>query len=674
MGHNRRKKMVGLDFVGRIGNTPLSARHGLIPLYETIFNSIQAIEEANIENGLIEIEVIRDTSGLLLDDIEILKTAPISGFVVKDNGIGFNEENFLSFSTSDTRKKRNIGGKGVGRFLWLNAFDKVNVNSTYRNNGEIRKRTFDFVLKPDPIENISDIELPSNYRIETIVSLQYLKQNFAEYFPKQLETITYRIIEHCLEYFVLKRIPLITIKDENQEIIINNEFNKLIGENSEDELRINNQILKITHFLMTYQAGMTNKLNYCAAHRVVFEKKLDSKVIPNLPNKIASADENEHVIYLAYLSGDFLDNHVNQDRTNFNIFEESGFKFIGDLDWNELEKAAYASISKFLGPVTKPLAENKLEKIKKKIDEDSPQFKPLLKYKKEGIDQIPPDISSDKLDIELFKLQQEWDREVKEKAQNIISNEDKFKLENNEIKDRYFEFLKEFNENGKSNLAKYVVHRKTTLEILEKHMKKTDDNKFALEKTIHELIFPLRKTSDDISYEEQNLWIIDEKLAFHSYIASDKSLKNTNGIASIDIDRPDLIMFDRPIAIANDQPINGITIFEFKRPMRDDNDPISQMLLYVRKIRDGKETTNKERPLRVSLETPFYCYAVCDLTKKMEEKLIDRGSTKTPDHLGFFDYNKNLNAYIEVISYDKLLIDAKQRNRILFDKLNLPTS
>ncbi len=36
-------------------------------------------------------------------------------------------------------------------------------------------------------------------------------------------------------------------------------------------------------------------------------------------------------------------------------------------------------------------------------------------------------------------------------------------------------------------------------------------------------------------------------------------------------------------------------------------------------------------------------------------------------------FHDKYNAYIEVISYDKLLTDAKKRNNILFDKLGLPT-
>ena len=33
--------------------------------------------------------------------------------------------------------------------------------------------------------------------------------------------------------------------------------------------------------------------------------------------------------------------------------------------------------------------------------------------------------------------------------------------------------------------------------------------------------------------------------------------------------------------------------------------------------------------------------------------------------------NKNTNAYIEVLSFDKVIKDAKLRNKILFDKLGI---
>lgn len=46
------------------------------------------------------------------------------------------------------------------------------------------------------------------------------------------------------------------------------------------------------------------------------------------------------------------------------------------------------------------------------------------------------------------------------------------------------------------------------------------------------------------------------------------------------------------------------------------------------------------------------------------------GLTLTPDGEGYYGYNQPRGAYIEVISYNKMVRDAAQRNQILFDKLN----
>ena len=42
-----------------------------------------------------------------------------------------------------------------------------------------------------------------------------------------------------------------------------------------------------------------------------------------------------------------------------------------------------------------------------------------------------------------------------------------------------------------------------------------------------------------------------------------------------------------------------------------------------------------------------------------------------PDRLGYFKLHENLNLYIEVIGWDKVLKDASMRNRIFFHKLGI---
>ena len=52
-----------------------------------------------------------------------------------DSGIGFTDANFDSFETVDSPYKAPHGGKGLGRFLWLKAFSRVEVESHFRAAG-----------------------------------------------------------------------------------------------------------------------------------------------------------------------------------------------------------------------------------------------------------------------------------------------------------------------------------------------------------------------------------------------------------------------------------------------------------------------------------------------------------------------------------------------------------
>lgn len=46
---------------------------------------------------------------------------------------------------------------------------------------------------------------------------------------------------------------------------------------------------------------------------------------------------------------------------------------------------------------------------------------------------------------------------------------------------------------------------------------------------------------------------------------------------------------------------------------------------------------------------------------------------RTPDGLGAYHYNDALHAYTEILSFDKIRIDAEKRNKVLFDKLGIPS-
>ncbi len=74
----------------------------------------------------------------------------------------------------------------------------------------------------------------------------------------------------------------------------------------------------------------------------------------------------------------------------------------------------------------------------------------------------------------------------------------------------------------------------------------------------------------------------------------------------------------------------------------------------------------------VADNTPFYGYVVCDLTPKVEVWLHREKDFKPmPDRMGWFNWMGNINLYIEVVSWDKVLRDAKMRNQIFFEKLGI---
>lgn len=250
--------------------------------------------------------------------------------------------------------------------------------------------------------------------------------------------------------------------------------------------------------------------------------------------------------------------------------------------------------------------------------------------------------------------------------------------EYDDYKDRLTEFLNGNNELGIAALAQYVMHRKIILELFRKAISADQrDGKYPLEKVLHHIIFPMRASVDDVLFSQQNLWILDERLNYHSFVGSDLRLDKIDTLGSDAALRPDLVIFDREFPLSDGpQPISSLTIVEFKRPMRDDysdeENPLKQVVKTVQAIRAGDYIGQNTRPVKVaSNEIPTNCFIVCDITPKLREQLADWGAHITPDKQGYYGYHTNHRMYYEVMDYDTVLANAERRNRMMFDRLNL---
>jgi len=322
----------------------------------------------------------------------------------------------------------------------------------------------------------------------------------------------------------------------------------------------------------------------------------------------------------------------------------------------------------------------RLDVIETYITQHAPQYRIQLRPQyRERLACIPANLSKEQLDIELFKVQKDIELDHRQRAASIRAMPLDSTSGCDEYAALYRQYLDEENELGKAVLARYVVHRRTILEMLENALKVQDTGAYAREDLIHSLIFPMPTTSDEVDFARQNLWVVDERLAYHTHLASDLPMSRLTAIDVDSRDEPDLVVFNTPRAFADTKsPYQSVVIVEFKRPERNeypakDENPVEQVLRYVRKIKEGQAKDRDRRTINVGA-IPFYAYILCSLTPRMRAIAEDHDFVRTPDNEGYFKYHQSQGCYIEIVSYDKVLNDAKKRNRAFFERLQIPAT
>lgn len=676
------------NIANKVRNTRLPRTKPLMPLFEIISNSIHSIEEAeksgNLKkgNGEIIIKCIRNGSEETLGKLLNIDIYPIHSFEVSDNGIGLNSENLKSFIEADTDHKIEIGGKGVGRFVCLKAFKELNISSLFHDEGGIKNGiSFDFRATKEGFHNFKDNYVNGN-KIGTRVILREIKPEYQKNLDFELNNIAKEIVSHFLLYFIRKQIPKIIIRNQNNieynlSTLYNTDFK---GDVNFKEFEIQEE--KFTLYLTKSLQNFSHKINFCAHNRSVIKEGLYSKLVDLGKNSIIDED-GKRFYYQAYVIGDILDHYVDTERIGFNFpddTDEDEDEESLDLNLAKLRRASILAIEDLLVDFLGDVRSKKVDSYKPTILEEFPQYRSVLNYKREQISKLPPDLTKDKLDIELYKIESQWRLEVKEEKIKLL-DENKDVSNHEDYVKKYEKFIGEFNEIGKSDLARYVVHRKTIIELLEDLIEHNEEEKFEKEDLIHSIFFPIRSTSDEISPDKQNLWLIDERLTYHSFLASDKSFKAVEEVSSNSTERTDLLIYNEAFAFSETKssPHNSFTIVEFKKPMRDnykdyddEKNPIEQTEKYIDNLLDGKVKGRNGRTVDVTKKTPFYVYIVCDITPSLLKILERREFEQTPDGKGYFKVkSKYYSAYFEVLPFEKVLEDAKKRNRILFEKLNI---
>lgn len=628
-------------------------------------NGMQAIEMRPVGGRLVRVQLLRESqTSLALEEGEGARP-PIIGFRVSDDGIGFDEANFESFCTSDSTYKLEIGGRGVGRFTWLKAFRRVVINSVFRTDGAVHRRTFEFTAKGISTPVVEPVDATTE--LGTTVELLDIDAAFQREIPKKLSTVGQRITDHFLVAIRAAKKPVrVVAADDEGEFDVSEAVTRAMATAIVDKITVANEPFTVTHLRMTSPEVNGHRLSFLANRREVRSDLLGT-AFAQLKGRLD--DESGSFWWLALVEGPFLDRSVAPERNKFTFPDAPDDLFAQRLTLQAIRDAAHGVLFERLDPFLAPVKARVREQVRQYVETEAPEYRAVAAMRPEAVERLAPDLSKDKLDQELHKIEYQIESDLRAQGKTILADP--------EVDEAKFEkFVSDANAVGKANLAKYIVHRRVILDMLRKATSATEAGRFPLEEAVHKIIFPLKKTSDEVPYEQLNLWIIDEKLAYHSYLASDLELRAVEVLETDDQQRPDLMVFKGAFAFADHQaPLLSVTIVEFKRAERDDYDdkknPISQVYKYVRAIREGNARDRNGRTMRVTESVPFYCYVVCDITPKLKIAASERELKLTPDGHGYFGFNTDLKAYVEVISFDKLLSDAERRNRIFFEKLNI---
>ena len=647
------------------------------PIVEVVVNAIDAIEAARQPAGIIHLRVRRSAQ----QELELEgEGSRINDVTVTDNGIGFTDANRKSFDTLYSAQKIHQGGKGFGRLTCLRYFEDVYVDSTYEE-GELKRRRFSMGKVTEFIVDEAMTAAEDSHSGTTVI----LAGERSGKLPRKLSSMARGLVELLLPYFTTHGYvcPKIELSEHDGEgrIVLNDYVDSpgaiihevtLPASTFELQSTSGPKLFQVRVFKFLSPQNKVSKLSLVAHKREVSEASMATQ-IPEFSDEFVEdpgGDQTRRRNYIlkAYVFGPYLDTNVLLERAAFSFQRDTDLLLGISQSQIEAEAAQLTKAAVLDQVVTRQ--EKKRERLQSYVEEQAPWYKPLLK----AVDATAlSSVASDsEMDALLHREKYRQERRVKEEFAAVLATGDP-----TELAVRTRELADRISESSKNELVHYVSLRRQVLELFKRSLELTETGAFPPEDAVHSVIFPTKTDDQSISFESHNLWILDERLTFTTYLASDLPL---NGGTS---QRPDIIAFDRPVAFrAENESSNPVTIFEFKRPGREDfanpssrEDPVEQIVRYVNAIRGGRYRTPKGREINVSDTTPFYGYVVCDLSAKVKQWLRDDKDFKAmPDGLGYFHWRGNINLYIEVLSWSKLLKDAAMRNRAFFFKLGIEQS
>ncbi|MEO9824382.1 MAG: ATP-binding protein [Paracoccaceae bacterium] len=645
------------DIVNRIRRLPkpTSSSEALQPIFEAVSNAIHAVDDVE-RSGNIEINIETETES--------------SKFraTISDDGIGLNGERFNAFLTTDTGFKISRGGKGVGRLLWLDAFQTVRVSSIFEKENALHRREFDFVLDDvDQVQNMKITKLQKgSAKTGTVVVLTGLRGNaYPAAFPVRTETIVKHFGSHFLAEFIFGNTPPITLHVDGQTFEFPSEIQNLLIEDRGESIVSSDDFgeLKLRHFVFENSASANfpgnHQLHLIANGRTVTTRKLDGLL------GVGKIGEGGNEVYHGCVTANFLDARVNQERTNFNFSE--------DVAENITKICVKAAAADALSEELLQYEETRKEAMLAFVEE-YPSFG--FASVDDLLDKAPKNATKpEQFAQALIPTRIRRDKDRTSRVQTIVA-----KLESGEALPEDFgalirEAADDVRAEEQRQLTEYVLRRRVVLDVLDQLIRRirergdrADDHN--LEETVHNFICPMRMRGDDptrVEEADHDLWIVDERLTFARYFASDVPFSQMLTDDDASNDRSDLLIWDRlhGLGFEDGEPLKRVILIEFKRPgltsYKERYSPMNQVSRYLDRLKKGEIEGIDRLPVRIADDCIFYCYVVADIRGDLD---IHTSTWKTTaDGRGrWTEIGGKYRGTLEVIEWRDLVSDARARN------------
>lgn len=641
------------------------------PLLEAVANSIQAIQQAGQKDGHVEVFIEwldESKSDIVAASGGERPYRKIQNIIIRDNGPGFTEANFQSFLKLDSQYKADeFGCLGVGRLLWLKVFSTVEVNSVYSEGGKKFQRSFHFSEEKE-VSEIVKREVEDGKSVSTEIKLKNIRWGFQNKRTVTLDDIAETIFRHFLLLYVMETVPKITVHDNEGTREVLTYYRRAYNGEKPDKSSFRICGHDFSLIQQKLNTKPTEKLPtavyFCAGQRVVSPcKGIDPRVCNALGAKNGAG---EPFMYVGLLQGDYLDANVSSTRKQIIFPTVTPEGDDGELSFEPIESLLLEKVNelirKFLKSEFEALTEGSNARLQRFVDDEAPEFKGFVNQFRDELF-VTPNESNHNVYEYLHRRFFESERAQSKKVNDLISVD----WSGQDAEGKIEEIERRIAPYASHDLVRFAAKRKFYLEMLRKATHLNDDGKYQRESAVHSLIFPMQSdTAGSEGMTKQNLWLIDDRLAFSHYIASDKRFSAIPITDSESNQRMDLAAL-KLYAVGDSTKPGELSIVEFKRPGRNDYDsdenPISQVLDYVEELRNGKNTAADGTEISNAKNLPIFCYVIAQFTEKLRRQC--RNSNLAHNEISDFYFGTVQNVYFELMNFNSLLRKAHDRNHAL---------